>query len=345
MKKSYIVTFSILVALTFILWMFTKNPEQTGSTANNVPSSTQQLSRYNISNVTPPAGPMKNKSQETIVEGVPVSQQVMRYMQNVKADPTYDWKQPINFYGKAVDESNQPLAGAQVEYTWSALVTNGTVTKHVETDGSGLFSIHEIGKRISVTVTKEGYYTTPSEKLRTYEYANPADGLFSPDPYNPVIFHLRKKGVGVDLITSRQGMSPDFPIHVPRDGTPVILDVLQRKVGDSGQIQISENKPDQSSWKQATTWSFQLQIPDGGFVEAHDEFHFEAPDEGYQSVVNFQFQKDSTNWAENINKTYYIEFGNPPQYGLFQVQTGISYGGAIITYAINPSGSRNLEPK
>lgn len=35
----------------------------------------------------------------------------------------------------------------------------------------------------------------------------------------------------------------------------------------------------------------------------------------------------------------------PPLYARFQLQTAISYGGAIITYAINPDGSRNLEPK
>ena len=34
----------------------------------------------------------------------------------------------------------------------------------------------------------------------TFEYANPADGLFTPYPANPVVFHLRKKGHGENLV-------------------------------------------------------------------------------------------------------------------------------------------------
>ena len=119
---------------------------------------------------------------------------------------------------------------------------------------------------------------------------------------------------------------------------------MQRKTGDSGQIQISEHKPEYLEWKQATSWSFRMEIPDGGFVEHNDEFPFEAPVDGYQSVVEFNFQKGDTNWMD-INKKYYIKFGNPPRYGIFNVQTSISMGGAITSYAINPDGSRYLEPK
>lgn len=284
-------------------------------------------------------------SNTVVVEGVPVSEDVIRYIQSVKADPLYDWKQLINFYGKAVDENNQSVAGASVDYTWSTISTNGTLTKHGVTDGAGLFEIHETGKRISISVSKEGYYTTPSERLMSYEYANPGDGLFTPDPANPVVFHLRKQGRGVDLITSHYGASSTFPVNIPRDGSPVMLDVIQRKVGNSGQIQISENKPAHDAWQQATSWWFRMEIPDGGFVEQKDEFPFEAPESGYQNVVQFEFQQGQTNWTTGLKKDFYVKFGNPPRYGRFQVQTDISYGGAIITYAINPDGSRNLEPK
>src|SRR5206468_3880099 len=83
----------------------------------------------------------------------------------------------------------------------------------------GFFSIHQTGKRISITVSKEGFYTPPSERLRSYEYANPGDGLFTPDPANPVVFHLRKKGAGADLITSQYGVKSYFGVRLPLDGT------------------------------------------------------------------------------------------------------------------------------
>ena len=274
-----------------------------------------------------------------------MSKEGVIYMQNLRADPLYDWKQPIILYGKVLDENGQPIPNAVVSYEWTDLSANGSSKKECASDGAGLFTIQERGKRLCLTVKKPDYYSTRDARSACFEYANPFDGLFKPDLNNRVVFHLRKKGVGVDLITSQQGVSPDFPIHIPRDGTTVIVDVMKRKVGDVGQIQISESKPEQKIWKQATNWSFRMEIPDGGFVETKDEFMFEAPVSDYQPVVDFQFQKGDANWKEAISKKYYIKFGSPPHYGRLEVQTGISYGGAILTYAINPDGSRNLEPK
>jgi hypothetical protein len=283
---------------------------------------------------------------EAVVEGVPVSKDVLRYMANVRADPQYDWKQPINFYGKVVDESNRPIADASVHFVWNDLSPTGTSEADAKSDAFGLFSLEgKTGKRLCLSASKNGYYTTADARVPCYEYANPGDGLFTPDSAKPVLLRLRKKGSGVDLITSQYGMSPDFPVNIPRDGTPVNLDVMQRKIGPSGQIQVSENKPEHNAWQQAKSWSFRMEIAEGGFVEESDEFPFEAPETGYQPVVQFDFQQGQTNWTTGLKKDFYIKFGNPPRYGRFQVQTDISYGGAIITYAINPDGSRNLEPK
>ena len=270
----------------------------------------------------------------------------MEYVEKIKADPQYDWKQPINFYGRVVDESNAVVVGANVHFTWNDISEKGTSDADTRSDGNGLFSLTEQkGKRLYVTVSKDGYYSGGNSRGSAFEYANPADGLFKPDAGNPVVFHLQKKGVGVDLITSQYGMSPDFAIHIPRDGTPIKVDFLQRKTGDIGQMQITEIKPEFKNWKQATNWLFRIEIPDGGFVEESDEFPFEAPAEGYQSVLEFNFQKDQPNWTEDLKKDYYIKFGNPPRYGRLNLNTSISMGGAILTYAINPDGSRNLEPK
>jgi len=265
-------------------------------------------------------------------------------VQNKLADPQYDWRQPINFYGKVLDQSNEPLAGANITFVWNDMSEKGTSEANTTSDGNGLFSLNERrGKRLYVEVGKQGYYN--SHQNGAFEYANPADGLFTPDPNNPVVFHLRRKGLGADLVTSQYGMSPDFPIHIPRDGTPVKIDIMQRKVGEGGQMQISETKPEYSAWKQADSWSFRIEVPDGGLAEENDEFPFEAPEFGYQPITEFLFRKRESNWAEHVNRSYYIRFGNPPRYGRFHVETSISMGGAILSYAINPDGSRNLESK
>ncbi len=270
---------------------------------------------------------------------------VEEYVKRSMADPQYDWKQPINFYGRVVDESNEPVVAANIHFTWNDISEKGTSDTDLKSDNDGLFSLTgRRGKAISVTASKDGYYTYPSERLSSFEYANPADGLFTPDPNNPVVFHLRKKGVGVDLISSEYGVKPHFGIPVPLDGTPVQADLLERKVGQ-GELTLSQVKPDYKHWKQATNWSFRMDLPSGGFVVQNEEFPFTAPEEGYQPVLEFNFHREQPDWKINLQNNYYIKFGNPPRYGRIHLETSIDMAGARLTYVINPDGSRNLEPK
>jgi hypothetical protein len=100
------------------------------------------------------------------------------------------------------------------------------------------------------------------------------------------------------------------------------------------------------TWKKATEWSFEMSIPTGGFVEYHDEeFPFEAPEGGYQPAIKYDFQKGQTNWATDISKDFYFRFGNPPVFGRLHLETTIGNSAVRLTYAINPDGSRNLEPQ
>ncbi|MDB6017356.1 MAG: hypothetical protein JWR19_1845 [Pedosphaera sp.] len=277
---------------------------------------------------------------------LPVPPDVHKYVLNRMADSQYDWKQPINFYGKVVDERDQPIANASAHFKWTDLSENGTSEADAQSDSSGFFSLlNRTGKRMSVTVSKAGFYTTPSENLSSFEYANPADGLFTPDSNNPIVFHLRKKGAGADLITSQNGIKNYFGVSVPLDGTTVLADLLERTAGRSGQLRISQKKPPYENWKQASEWSFRMEIPDGGFIEQNDEFPFEAPEGGYQPVVQFNFQLGQTNWSTSLKKDYYIKFGDPARYGRLHLDSSIQMGGARLTYAINPDGSRNLEPQ
>ena len=330
MKKQYLaIAFVLLMGLVF--WALRRKEPESSTPPTPVEAQNTQPPEPTSSGVRPPSPsaprPPVHSNAGHIVEGVLIPPEVTRYVQNVLADPQYDWKQPINFYGKVVDENNRPVGSASVDFKWTDLSTNGTSEYHTTSDLAGLFSmVNQTGKRMSVSASKPGYYSAADARLASFEYANPADGLFTPDPNNPVVLHLRKKGAGVDLTTSQYGMSPDFPINIPRDGTPVMLDVIQRKVGSTGQIQVSESKPEHSAWQEATSWWFRMEIRDGGFVEQKGEFPFQAPESGYQHVLQFEFQQGQTNWATGFKKDFYIRFDNPPRYGRFQVQTDISYG-------------------
>ena len=162
---------------------------------------------------------------------------------------------------------------------------------------------------------------------------------YQPNLLRPEVFHLRKKGVGAGLISST------LDVKFARDGTPMNVDFINQNFGTTGQLKMVQIKPPYESWKQATAWSFKMEIPDGGFVEENDEFPFEAPESGYQTTIEFIFKAGQPDWQTDLKKSYYIVFGNPPRHGRLDVENDIMWGGARIKYAINPDGSRNLESK
>ena len=167
MKKLYIAAALMLVVLgSILLWRTGGHKPYTPAPAS-VPSEAVPDQTHPPRSATP--APSERRQSGTAPspqasDEPAVSDAVREYVRKSIADPAYDWKQSINFYGKVVDETSKPVAGASVDYTWSPLAANGTLTKHGESDASGLFSIHETGKRIGITISKEGYYTTPSEK-------------------------------------------------------------------------------------------------------------------------------------------------------------------------------------
>lgn len=87
-----------------------------------------------------------------------------------------------------------------------------------------------------------------------------------------------------------------------------------------------------------------LSVPDGGLIEHHDEFPFEAPEGGYQLAIELRFNRESTNWVSGFKQDFHIMFGQPRKYGRIHVETD-TFTGAHVEYAINREGSRNPEPK
>ena len=245
---------------------------------------------------------------------------------------------PIDFYGKVVDQDGQPLAGAAISFIWTQFRPELTLRTNVVSDTNGLFDLHVAkGATLTVLVEKRGYYPIKSLNQTGFDYTlspgSPNTQTLRPDPQSPVVFHLQNRGKGVDLMTSP---FPALKFNPPRDGTPVWVDFYNQRVGASGQMEVRSVKPSDQG---GTEWSFRLLLPDGGLVEEHEEFPFEAPRDGYEKSVAFKFKNGET----HLKKRYYIAFGQLRKYGRIEVRTGM-YIGVNLTYLINPDGSRNLEP-
>jgi len=280
-----------------------------------------------------------NANQIKALSGLnPLGNQAEGYLQSLN--------QPIKFAGKVIDQDGNPVAEASVRLSWSQINRQASFSTNLLSDQDGMFNLGGVvGFSLNVNVSKEGYLGG-RESSGTFRYGKEAP--FQPAPADEGItstFRLYKKGAGTALITSQHGVTPYLGVTVPFDGTPVYVDLLTGKPGPAGQIELSQVKPDPDRWKEAKEWSFRMTIRDGGFIEQHSEFPFEAPGTGYQPTVEFHFKKGETNWATGITKHYFIAFGNPRLYGCLNLETYVEMAGARLEYTINPDGSRYLEPK
>jgi hypothetical protein len=348
MRKTLAFLLVIIVVGAFLLCWFgrTKPVPQVASPETSAAQSNQEVQEQRQRAPSPPQSAGQLAAQ-------PLPQPSSATAPNPPGNPSSvkDWLEqqyqtPISFYGKVVDQDEAPIAGASIAFDWANAQGEG-LHASATSDGQGLFSPTGIrGKGLNVHVSKEGYYTPKQTNQVTFVYADySGGGIFAPDQANPVVFHLRKKGPGTELMTSEYGVRSNLGVRAPRDGTPVRVDFLSRKVGDAGPLEISQVKPDYEHWQQATEWTFRMAIPDGGFVEHAEEFPFQAPETGYQPAIEFHFKNGETNWTTTFQKQYYIAFGQPRHYGRLVVETAIEMEGARLTYVINPDGSRYLEPK
>src|SRR4030095_9451451 len=263
------------------------------------------------------------------------------WLQRVQDDKKADWKVPIEFYGRVLDENSKPVPSANINFRWTNLSAKGTSTAQAVADENGLFSLAGVqGKRLSVSVTKKGYYASRAQSDRSFEFSNPGEEIYyEPDSTNPTVFRLRKKGNGAELVKK------SIKVLLPGDGSPVNVDVNTGEVAPSGELQIQAWKP----WPPRPLsphydWKVLFTISDGGFIEAPTEFAFEAPEAVYSQPFDVNMPASARDaWRVSAEKTLYFAFGQPRKYGRLHFRTDGASRYVFIDYVLNPSGSRNLE--
>jgi hypothetical protein len=106
----------------------------------------------------------------------------------------------IEFYGKAIDESNQPIEGAKIEFAWIHFFPppEGEIRTNIISDQQGQFSLSGVtGVSLNVHASKDGYYDMASLNRTNFAYSTSLNSIpFQPDSNNPVIFHLHRDSQG-----------------------------------------------------------------------------------------------------------------------------------------------------
>ena len=254
------------------------------------------------------------------------------------------WQAPIEFYGKVVDENSNAVAGTKIGFHWVEIPTEeGNRTSTTESDAAGLFSLHgQRGPSLTVWFSKEGYYSSRGGQM-SFNYASGPD-ILSPDPQNPVVFCLRKKGTPEPLMRLAGAMIGPRQYRLDTKDTPTDISFYtgKRTPQGAGQFRVAygmDVPPDPKQWQ--FDWRCQVTVPGGGLQATTEEFPFTAPEEGYQETI--EIDSNTNAWSDRLEQTYYIHLSDG-KYGriiLSLVCSSKPFFG--VEALINPSGSRSLE--
>lgn len=260
---------------------------------------------------------------------------------------------PIEFYGKVIDQHENPVEGADVEISVSddPTLSGKRNVQRRKSDASGLFSISGIhGMAIYVSVAKQGYYkiyanhgskdAKASQKNFSYGF-NEGQGLHRPDKSNPAILELHKADSIEPLIHQGKKIR-----KISNDGT-VRRIPLNSALPDGPHCILVECwvDPTQKDNKFHYPWRMRLSVPNGGLVLRRGQFEFQAPTEGYVSSVEHNMTANPVDgkWSDGVIESYFVHF-NDGYFGRFDFELQAHERSRVIIEShLNPKvGSRNL---
>lgn len=259
-------------------------------------------------------------------------------------DRSFEWKMPISFYGVVLDESGNPVEGAQMRFQWNDASAAGTSYAETLSDARGRFSLGGVnGKVLEVNVAKKGYRAL--ENRTDLEYAAFFEKNYHrPDPDDPVVFRIRKIGAPELLITRQTlyGVKPDGTAHY------IDLTTGAKKAGEPAAGDIAVRITQAVAATQPFDWSLVLEgVGSAGLVEAEDKAMFEAPEGGYQTTLRYDMNAADPRWRSQLQKTFFVKSGDGKLHARITADVMAKYNeqSAIdLRVLVNPSGSRNLEP-
>ena len=256
-------------------------------------------------------------------------------------DSKWEWEIPIKFYGKVVDDTGQPVPAADVHFQWTTLSTRGTGEVDTQTDSQGRFALEGVhGKRLLVRLSKPGYDPSDARNKTSFEYAIPSDEMYH-EPYAeaPIVFHLRKQKPSPDVV------SKSTKVMLQGDAATVRISFETGKPRATGELLIVASKPwPPRPMSPSYDWNVGFHIENGGFVDAPEQFAFEAPESGYVPDYTVDMRAAlGSGWKVNVERTVYFVVGQPKRYGRLTFRTDGNSRYIFLYYVINRSGSRNLE--
>ena len=259
-----------------------------------------------------------------------------------KTDPAFQWKMPIEFYGKVVDQFGEPIPDAKILFQWTTVVGKVPDPEQQSWSGTdGRFELRNVqGKTLAVKVSKPGY-TRTEDWAQGFEYAAfYQENFYVADPTNPTLFHLRKEIETEPLYLFKASDRLALNDH------PRILELASGKMtayGDFSFALKTLNRPNDSS----SNFFVEIGALNGsGLILTKEEFPIRAPVSGYKTFLSIDYGQKNLDDNRQLSFTFYAKT-HDDHYGLVFVEASMpsNEGSTVIRTVVryNPSGSQNLE--
>jgi len=259
---------------------------------------------------------------------------------------------PITFFGKVVDQQDQPVAGVRVAakvLAFDPAEVQKQFPMDLFSDVQGLFSVTgQRGQSLELhDFQKDGYLMDPAFNGASFAFSNVDPGyLHTPDAQKPVVFHLWKKGATEPLIKTVKSH------RVIADGRLYHVDLLENILSEKGlpkeDIRVQIKRPAKTNPNIPYEWSFAIDAVDGGIIETSDPYLYRAPDSGY--LPGYEYVTPSNErmkWRRGLNKKFYLRSRGGKVYASLDlgVENFDTASDACLTLRClaNPAGSPNLE--
>jgi hypothetical protein len=268
--------------------------------------------------------------------------------QNNQAQPTGNSSDTaIIFYGKVIDQSGQPVAGAKITagrefFSTGTVRFVGVETVKAEADDEGIFVLTGLlVKRVYIRSIEKRCYEAPRTVYETsFSYdEGSADSLYLPDRDKPVVFTLEKKcnpGL-VDSKKSRMLLRPScagFTVDLFKGFSDPLKKIAKDEIGPDIQVFIDQ-VPNEDSCHMLVN----APGKNNGLAEKEGVPHI-APDRGY--APSFLYTVDKSRGAKAI---LYHKGRGGKVYSRLEISLAPASNGVMVTAELftNIGGSQSTD--
>ncbi|CAM2832428.1 carboxypeptidase-like regulatory domain-containing protein [Rariglobus hedericola] len=321
-KRIFFVAIFLLILGVSLWWSISpKKPAESSHAAALIEPSqepTQQITEPTL--IVPPP---RNASPEDLHQW---------WLKMSKLDQKFEWKMPIEFYGKVIDDEGLPVSAAIVSMHWTDISPNGTSERTMTADTQGNFSLNGVnGKRLIIRIKKDGYRIYDSGNRFSFEYAAYYEPEWHvPNAGNPVIFKMHKNRQADPLVV-RENQEAELSSGQKRSFV----------IGPKGAAVMVERLPNIDTSRKG--WAARISVPGGGLVISTVEFPIEAPETDYMETIEVTDKTPKpVVWQGDNGAAFFVK--TQQGYGRVTVRNTPGAAWVYVTSYFNPNpASRNLE--